>query len=68
MLNALSAMAAWYFPMFAIGSPLKLLVHCCVWAHGVWLVMDEDVMKVALLKDVQGDEEGFKDWWDSIEQ
>jgi len=32
------------------------------------MVMDEDVMKVALLKDVQGDEEGFKDWWDSIEQ
>jgi len=33
----------------------------------VGLVIDEDVMKVALVKDVQGDEEEFKDGWDSIE-
>ena len=30
------------------------------------MVMDEDVMKVVLLNDVQGDEE-FKDEWDTID-
>jgi len=31
------------------------------------MVMDEDVMKVVLLNDVQGDEEEFKDGWDTID-
>jgi len=29
-------------------------------------VKDEDVMKVAVMKDVEGDEEEFEDGWDSI--
>ncbi len=30
------------------------------------MVMDEDVMKVAVMKDVEGDDEEFKDGWDAI--
>jgi len=30
------------------------------------MVKDEDVMKVAVLNDVEGDEEEFKEGWDSI--
>ncbi|KIM92175.1 hypothetical protein PILCRDRAFT_57149, partial [Piloderma croceum F 1598] len=31
------------------------------------MVKDEDVMKVAVLNDVEGDEEEFKEGWDSIQ-
>jgi hypothetical protein len=30
------------------------------------MVKDEDVMKVAVLNDVEGDEEEFEEGWDSI--
>ena len=30
------------------------------------MVMDDDILKVALLNDVEGDEEEFNDGWDSI--
>ena len=37
---------------------------------GAWslagMVMDDDILKVALLNDVEGDEEEFNDGWDSI--
>ena len=37
---------------------------------GYWsltgMVMGDDILKVALLSDVEGDEEEFKDGWDSI--
>ena len=30
------------------------------------MVMDEDVMKVAIMKNVEGDEEECEDGWDAI--
>ena len=30
------------------------------------MVMDDDILKVALLNDIEGDEEEFNDGWDSI--
>ena len=52
--------------------PFSTQTTCLLLCLGSWslagMVMDEDVMKVALLKDVQGDGEEFKDGWDSIEQ
>ncbi len=53
-----------------ITSKRSVHVSASLLCLGSWslagMVMDEDVMKVAVMKDVEGDDEEFKDGWDAI--
>ena len=57
-------------PWPAVQNWLSAQTTQALFCLGSWslagMVKDEDVMKVAVLNDVEGDEEEFEEGWDSI--
>jgi len=74
MLSVFLAADGFYSPMFILlhnrlSAQTTHTILCLESWSLLGLVKDEDVMKVAVMKDVEGDvEEEFKDGWDSIKK